>query len=197
MISHQLLPTVIRNICHRYATSNHPDMDTYNENDEPRTLTYQDANSLYSWASHKCFKWVLAHDEIDILNLPDDSKRGYILGVDLEYPKELHQKHNLYHLAPEHVQVTDDMLSPFQRKYFPPIRDYVRKLVQNLRNKKKYEVHYRNIQLYVSLGMKIKKIHQVMQFEQSCWMKSYIDLNIEKRKEETMRGDKAGKDLFK
>ena len=37
----------ISNICYRYATSNHPSMDTYNENEEPRTLTYQDANSLY------------------------------------------------------------------------------------------------------------------------------------------------------
>ena len=45
--------------------------------------------------------------------------------------------------------------------------------------------------------MKIKKIHRVIQFEQSCWMKPYIDINIEKRKEATMRGDKAGKDLFK
>ena len=36
-----------------------------------------------------------------------------------------------------------------------------------------------------------------MQFEQSCWMKPYIDLNIEKRKEATVRGDDAAKDLFK
>ena len=117
--------------------------------------------------------------------------------MDLEYLKELHDKHNLYPLVPEHVQVNDDMLSPFQRKYFPSIRGSVRKLVPNLHSKEKYVVHYRNLQLYVSLGMKIKKIHRVMQFEQSCWMKPYIDLNTEKRKEATMRGDKGDKDLFK
>ena len=66
-------------ICHRHATSNHPSMDTYNENEEPRTLTYQDANSLYSWAMSqmlplKGFKWTSS--EIDILNIPEDSELG-------------------------------------------------------------------------------------------------------------------------
>ena len=95
----------INNICHQYATTNHPNMDTYNANEEPRTLTYQDANSLYSWAMLqmlplKGVKWVPAPDEVDTLNVPDDSKLGYILKVDLEYPKELNGKHNLYPLAP-------------------------------------------------------------------------------------------------
>ena len=117
--------------------------------------------------------------------------------MDLEYSKELHDKHNLYPLAPEHVQVTDDMLSTFQWKHFPLIRGSVWKLVLNLHNNKKYVVHYRNLQLYVSLGVKIKKIHRVMQFEQSCGMKPYIDLNTEKRKAATIRGNKDGKDLFK
>ena len=157
----------ISNICHRHATSNRPSMDTYNENEEPRTLTYQDANSLYSWAMSqmlplKGLKWTSS--EIDILNVPEDSRVGYILEVDLEYPKELHDKHNLYPLAPGHVQFNDDMLSPFQRKYFPSIRGSVRKLVPNLYSKEKYVVHYRNLQLYASLGMKITKIHRAMQF---------------------------------
>ena len=57
-------------------------------------------------------------------------------------------------------------------------------------------MHYQNLQLYVSFGMKIKKVHRFIQFEQSCWMKPYIDLNIKKRKEATSRGDDAGKDLL-
>ena len=77
----------ISNICHRHPTSNHPSRDTYKENEEPRTL--------YSWAMSqmlplKGFKWT--YNEIDILNVPEDSELGYILEVDLEYPKD--GKHN-------------------------------------------------------------------------------------------------------
>ena len=161
------------------------------------TLTYQDANSLYSWAMSQILPlegFKCTSSEIDILNVPEDSELGYILEVDLEYPKEMHDKHNLYPLAPEHVQVNDDMLLLFQRKYFPSIRGSVQKLVPNPHSKKEKVVHYRILQLYVSLGMKIKKIHRVMQFEQSCWMEPYVDLNTEKRKEATMRSDKAGRD---
>ena len=111
----------------------------------------------------------------------------------MEYPRELHDKHNLYLLAPE--QVTDDMLSTFQRRHFPSICGAARKLVPNLHDKKKYVIHYQNLQLYVSLGKKIG--NSVIQFEQSRWMKPYIDMNIEKRKEATRRGDKAGKDLWR
>ena len=163
---HQMVEKSMRggiiNICHRYATSNHPNMDsTYNENEEPKTLTYQDANLQYSWAMSqmlpiKGFKWV-SPDEVDILNVPEDSKLGYILEVELENPQELHDMHNRHPLAPEDVHVTDDMLSPFQREHFPPFRGSVRKIVPNLHNNKKYVVHCRNLKLYVSLGMKSKK----------------------------------------
>ena len=142
------------------------------------------------------YKWI-DPTEIDILSVPNDSPIGYILEVDLEYSKELHNTHNDYPLAPEHLEVSANMLSPFQKEHFPPIRGTVKKLVPNLMDKENYVIHYQNLQLYVSLGMRIKKIHRVIQFDQSCWMKPYIDLNIEKRKEATRNGDQVGKDLFK
>ena len=54
-------------------------------------------------------------------------------------------------------------------------------MVLNLGHKTKYIVHYRNRQLYLSLGMKLTKIHKVLRFKQSDWMEKYIDFNTEKR----------------
>ena len=58
----------------------------------------------------------------------------------------------------------------------------VSKLVPNFRDKKKYIIHYRNLQLYLSLGMKLSKIYRVIKFKQSNILKEYIDFNPEKRK---------------
>ena len=71
------------------------------------------------------------------------------------------------------------------------------KLIPNLHDKTKYVLHYRNLKLYLKLGMKLTKIHRVIKFKQTAWLKSYINLNISKRKKATQAGDKVGKDLYK
>ena len=116
--------------------------------------------------------------------------------MDLEYPDSLHDIHNDYPLAPEKMSITSDMLSSFQRDNFPETSG-CEKLVLNLRDKTKYVLHYRNLKLYLQLGMRLTQIHRVLRFQQQPWLKSYIDLNIGKRKVATQAGDKVGKDLFK
>ena len=59
--------------------------------------------------------------------------------------------------------------------------DDVKKLIANLGNKANYVVHYRNLKLHLSLGMKLTKIHRLLKFKQSDWMKKYIQFNTEKR----------------
>ena len=61
-------------------------------------------------------------------------------------------------------------------------------------SKTNYVVHDRNLQLYLSLGMKLSKIHKVLKFKQSDWIKKYIDFNTEKR---TNAANSFEKDFFK
>ena len=110
---------------------------------------------------------------------------GYILELDLEYPDDLHVLHNDYPLAPEKIGIPYDMSSDFCKKFADKYEikvGYVRKLIPNLGSKTKYVLHYRDLPLYLSLGMKLTKIHRMLKFKQSDWMKKYIDFNTEKAK---------------
>ena len=111
------------------------------------------------------------------MSVNEKSPIAYFLEVGLEL-------HNGYPLAPEKLAVPSDMLSKYCKKiadkYGIKVGD-VKKLIANLDNKTNYVVHYRNLQLCLSLGMKLTKIHRVLKFKQSDWIKKYIDCNTEKR----------------
>ena len=123
-------------------------------------------------------------DKFDVMSISEKNQIGYLLEADLKYSDKLHELHNDYPLAPEKLAVSSDMLSKYCKKiadkYEIKVGD-VKKLIPNLGNKTNYVVHYRNLQLYLSLGMKLTKIHRVLNFKQSDWMKKYIDFNTEKR----------------
>ena len=89
-------------------------------------------------------------------------------------------------MAPEHHEVSRDMmLSPFALNLIDPRRPWVptKKLIPNLMNKTKYVTHYRNLQLYTRHGLKVTKIHKVLSFEQSPWLKPWIELCNQKRRD--------------
>ena len=128
-------------------------------------------------------------DRFDVNSISKKRLIGYFLEVDLEYPGELHELHNDYPLVPQKLAVSSDMLSKYCKEivdeYSIKVGD-IKKLIPHLGNKTEYLLHYRNLQLYLSLGMKVTKIHRVLKLKQSDWMKKYIDFNTEKRKMQLM-----------
>ena len=191
-------------IANRHGKANNKYMKTHNEKAPSKYIMYLDANNLYGWAMSQYlptgnFKW-LSQKQIEKTNLgeyTENSKKGLILEVDLEYPQELHDLHNDYPLGPEKVKVAKDMLSDYCKKIadkFNISSGLVHKLIPTLNDKEKYILHYRNLQLYLSLGLKLKKIHRVLEFDQSPWLKQYIDFNTQKR---THAKNSFEKDFFK
>ena len=121
------------------------------------------------------FKW-MKESELQNWNNPGEGK-GCILEVDLEYPKELHDNHNEYPLAPERLRVNK-----------------VDKLTPNLNNKEKYVIHHRSLKQYLDLGLKLIKIHRGIKFNERAWLKDYIQLNTDLRTKGTTEFEK---DFFK
>ena len=173
-----------------------------NENTE---IVYWNMNNLYGtimrfyYLPYGGFKF-LSQEEIKVFNLDsilENSPIGYILEVDLEYCKELHDLHNNYPLCLEKIEVGYDMLSDYCKdiasRYNIKVGD-IKKLIPSLYNKIRYIIHYENLKYYFSLGMKLVKIHKILSFKQSNWLKRYVDFNTEKRKKSP---DEFNKSLYK
>ena len=124
-------------ISNRYGKANNKYMKNYNPDEESKFITYLDASNLYGWGMsqklpYKNFRWVNEKKLVglDPYLLDADGDTGYILQVDLEYLKDLHDLHNDYPLAPENMNI-----------------NRVDKLTPNLNNKEKYILHLKNLQL--------------------------------------------------
>ena len=147
----------------RYGKANNPYMKDYDPDKPKKYISYLDANNLYGWAMckplpTKGFRWMKREELKDWKSMP------CILEVDLEYPEKLHDLHNDYPLAPERLTVNK-----------------VEKLIPNLNDKNNYVIHHETLKLYLSLGLKLTKIHRGIKFEESAWLKPYIDLNTNLR----------------
>ena len=160
---------------HRYAKVNNKYMQNYNNNEESSYIQYLDANNLYGWAMSKTlpvngFKWLDTNNinEINedfIKNYDENNDKGYILEVDVKYPKRLHELHSDLPFLSERMEVNK-----------------CKKLVCNLFNKKKYVAHINALKQVLNHGLKLKKIHKIIEFNQEAWLKPYIDMNTELRK---------------
>ena len=125
------------------------------------------------------FKWI-DNKEINedfIKNYDENNDKGYIFEVDVKHPKRLHDLHSDLPFLSKRMEINK-----------------CKKLVCNLYNKKKYVAHINTLKKALNHGLKFKKIHRVIEFNQEAWLKPYIDMNTELRK--LARND-FEKDLFK
>ena len=173
-------------ISNRYGKANNKYMKDFNKKELSKYLMYVDSNNLYGDAMSQklpvhSFKWMTTEEIDNIFNnqiVQVWEKTPCILEVDLEYPEELHDHHNDYPLAPERIEC----------------KNGVKKLIPNLWDKNNYVVHYKTLMLFLSLGLKLKKIHRGIKFIEADFLKPYIDKNTNLR---ALAKNKFEEDFFK
>ena len=164
---------------HRYAKANNKYMKNYDKNIESSHIEYLDTNNLYGWAmSQKLpvndFKWVKQEElskfnEDFIKNYDENRNIGYFFEVDIDYPKELFDLHK-------------DLSFFLERKKV----NTVEKLICDIEDKKNYVIHIRALKQALNNGLRLKKVHRIIQFKQKAWLKTYIGTNTELRKMQRM-----------
>jgi hypothetical protein len=181
------------NVYGRYSKANRPDLPDYDPSKPTKYLKLFDAVSLYGTTmchALPCGEFKFLNEEqmymLDWMRVPEDSEIGYLLEVDLYCPEDTHKIQNSYPLCPTKMRVSEEMLSSYQRdlgkKLGVNFDSKVNKLVATFYPKKKYILHFRNLQYYVSHGMVVNKIHRILSFKQSPWLAPYIQYNVDMRR---------------
>ena len=166
----------------KYASANNKYMgDKLDPKSECSYLQYLDANNLYGWAMSQPlpaggFKWADVNPN-EISELATRTDKGYILEIDLSYPKDLHNSHNDLSFMCESMEING-----------------VEKLVPNLRDKKSYVIYIQALAQALQHGLRLDRIHRAIEFNQSPWLKTYIDFNTQLR---TAATNDSEKDFFK
>jgi len=161
----------------------------YGEETSDVKLRLLDATNLYGSACTKSlpvgnYQWCDRGDikNIDWAKYDENGKTGYFLEVDFDYPSKLFKKHRSFPLAPETLEIHGHFLSPRSKQYLDKStgkRDAwktykSKKLVGTFLPKKKYVLHASILKYYLSEGLKLTKIHRVLKFDQSPFVKDYI-----------------------
>ena len=155
-------------------------MDEYYSSRPTKYLQYLDANNLYGWAmsqplpTGEC-RWIKCDGNIE--EMANNIDYGYLLEVDVSYPKKLHDLQNDLPFMCTKMRING-----------------VEKLIPNLHYKRKYLIHICTLKQALDHGPVLERIHRCIEFKQSPWMKEYIDFNTRLR---TAARNDFEKDFYK
>ena len=161
---------------YKYDKANNKYMNNHDKSNESSYVEYLDANNLCGWAmsqklSVRNFKWIekddrSKFDEKFIKNYDENSDKGYILEVDVKYPEMIRMLQSDLAFLPERMKINT-----------------CTKLTHAIQNKENYVIHVRALKQAVNHGLKLAKVHRIIQFGQEAWLKPYIDMNTELSKD--------------
>ena len=160
--------------------------DRYIKSDENKKILYIDANNLYGHSMSE----PLPHDEIkfdntvkleDILHTPDDSDIGYFIEADLIYPDKIKERTKNLPFAPVNKKINPDNFNEYMKEIRPDTYVQSSNLICDWSDKKNYLIHFRMLNFYVSHGIIVHKVHEIISFKQSRWLERYINFNTHKR----------------
>ena len=150
-------------------------MKDYGKNEEMSYIQYWNVNNLYGWAMSQKhpltnFEWIKYTSQFNenFRKIYDEeSDKGYLLEVDVQYLEKLHDLHNDFLFLPERMKI-----------------EKLEKPVANLHDKTEYVIHTKNSKQALNHRLNLKRAHRVIKFNQNLWLKKYIDMNTDLKKSE-------------
>ena len=182
----------------KYASANNKYMKNYDPTKLSSFLKHLDANNLYGWAMCRKlplnnFEWIDNPNEIfttkTILDYDEETNdKGYLLEADIEYPKHLHKEHEDLPFCPfKNEKFTNntkysEAIEMARKRNIEFLPKQSEKLLTTLEDKEKYVIQIKTLKQALEHGFILKKVHRALSFNHSKWLKPYIELNTELRK---------------
>ena len=200
LITTKRIRSGLTQVIKKYSVANSKYLPDYDKTKDTTYLQYLDANNLHGYGINKklplyLYEW----DDVSIFtedftkNYDDNSDKGYLLEVDIEYPKELHTPHKDLLLLPEKKsklhkeykhRVTKDIKNAHKKVYksFNITHEPENKLIATVQDKNKYVANISILKQALNHGFKLTEVHRVIKYNQSNWLKPHIDKNAALRK---------------
>lgn len=181
----------------RQLVANNKGLSSYDDKKETSYGLLLDFNALYPSAQYAIkmplnkFRWLTRAeiDALDVMSIDIEGDKGYIFYLDLHYPNDIKEYTKNFPLCPTNINITYDMLTEYQKKlidsfhYKLPKKNV--KLVATQLDKDNLVIHAAPLLVYLRLGMQIKRIHKVLAFHQSYWLRPWVEKTMALRQQST------------